>query len=371
MISSLVMLEVSAGAALESLSGIQSHNPRIYGRLEDAGKSKDVAYLVIHPTNNFMGHYLMEPLRDRGRAILALNTRYLGNDSMLLMERAIQDLGAGVRFLRRSGFNKVVLIGNSGGASLVAFYQQQAEKLTISNTPDGRPINLSPEDLPPGDAVVLLAGHCGRPFALTDCLDPSVSDEGDSPSTDPALDMFNPEHGPPFAQDWLKSYRTAQLARNERLTDRALGYIANAQSNDEGAASEAFVIRRTNADPRTLDLSIDPNDRPVGAIWGDAKRINFAENGLARFCTARSFLSQWSVRTCRANGPRCLAETTVPVLNVAYTADQAVFPSNAQAWSAAVGDRAEAVSLRHVGHYPQGDSHIVAKIADLVVAWGG
>ncbi len=96
MTSSLVMLDVAPGAALESLSGIQSHNPRIYGRIEYAGQSQDVAYLVIHPTNNFMGHYLMGPVRDRGRTILALNTRYLGNDTMLLMERAIQDLGAGV-----------------------------------------------------------------------------------------------------------------------------------------------------------------------------------------------------------------------------------------------------------------------------------
>ncbi len=118
MISSLVTLEVAAGEALETLSGIYSHNPRIYGRFEDGGTSPDVAYLVIHPTNNFMSHYLMEPLRDRGRAVLALNTRYLGNDSMLLMERAIQDLGVGVRVLRRRGFRKVILIGNSGGASL-------------------------------------------------------------------------------------------------------------------------------------------------------------------------------------------------------------------------------------------------------------
>jgi len=371
MISSLVTLEVAAGEALETLSGIYSHNPRIYGRFEDGGTSPDVAYLVIHPTNNFMSHYLMEPLRDRGRAVLALNTRYLGNDSMLLMERAIQDLGVGVRVLRRRGFRKVILIGNSGGASLVALYQQQAEKLSISHTPDGRPIDLRAEDLPPADAVVLLAAHCGRPFALTDSLDPSLTGEGDSASTDRTLDMFNSENGPPYGQSWLRGYREAQLARNERLTDMALECIADAARDDASAASQAFVVRRTNADPRTLDLSIDANDRTVGAIWGDVKRVNFAENGLARFCTARSFLSQWSVRMSRANGPKCLGETTIPVLNVEYMADQAVFPSNAVAWSAAVGKRAERVRLKGAGHYPQGDSRLVGKIADLVVEWGG
>ena len=370
MTSSLVMLDVAPGAALESLSGIQSHNPRIYGRIEYAGQSQDVAYLVIHPTNNFMGHYLMEPVRDRGRTILALNTRYLGNDTMLLMERAIQDLGAGVSFLRRRGFKRIVLIGNSGGASLVALYQQQAERLSISHTPDGRPIDLKVEDLPPADAVVLLAAHCGRPFALTDSLDPSMYDEGESENIDPTLDMFNLQNGPPYGEGWLRKYRSSQLARNERITNKALACIA-APGNDTNAVSQAFIIRRTNADPRTLDLSIDANERTVGAIWGDARRVNLAENGLARFCTARSFLSQWSVRLSRANGPRCLADTTVPVLNVEYMADQAVFPSNAAAWSAALGKRAESARLSAVGHYPQGDSAAVGQIADLVVNWGG
>src|SRR5260370_35093307 len=112
------MLDLAPGAALESLSGIQSHNPRIYGRIEYAGQSQDIAYLVIHPTNNFMGHYLMEPVRDRGRTILALNTRYLGNDTMLLMERAIQDLAAGASFLRRGGFKRTWRITNAAATPM-------------------------------------------------------------------------------------------------------------------------------------------------------------------------------------------------------------------------------------------------------------
>jgi hypothetical protein len=58
-------------------------------------------------------------------------------------------------------------------------------------------------------------------------------------------------------------------------------------------------------------------------------------------------------------------------LNVEYTADQAVFPSNAAAWSAAVGDRAGNVRFRDVGHYPQNDSDVVGRIADLIIHWGG
>lgn len=67
MLSRLVILDVSRGAAMESQSGIQALNPRIYGRLEEPQRrGSATAYVVIHPTNNFMGHYLIEPVRDRG-----------------------------------------------------------------------------------------------------------------------------------------------------------------------------------------------------------------------------------------------------------------------------------------------------------------
>ncbi len=96
--------------------------PRIYGRLAEEGCGKDTAYLVLHPAVNFMHHYLIEPLQTRGRAILGLNTRYVNNDSSLLVERVIQDIGAGVRFLRERGYRRIVYIGNSGGGSVGALY---------------------------------------------------------------------------------------------------------------------------------------------------------------------------------------------------------------------------------------------------------
>src|SRR6185503_3521461 len=144
----LVAIDVKPGGPGDSQSGLNLLQPRIWGRLADEGCGRDLAFVVIHPSSNFHGHYLVGPLESRGVALLALNTRYAGNDATLLMERCIQDLGAGVAFLRAQGYRKVVLIGNSGGGSLVSFYQSQAERLTIRNTPDGRLIDLAPEDLP-------------------------------------------------------------------------------------------------------------------------------------------------------------------------------------------------------------------------------
>lgn len=356
---------------MESQSGIQMSNPRIYGRWEDPEPARRVAYLVIHPTNNFMGHYLLEPLRQRGRAILALNTRYLGNDSMLLMERAIQDLGAGVRFLRQQGFHKVVLIGNSGGGSLVSFYQQQAERLTISTTPDGRRIDLHPDDFPPADAVALLCAHLGRARTLADMIDPAVLDEHDPAKTDPDFDMFDVRHGPPYDEDWLIRYRTAQQARVRRIAQCAVNAIASFDTDPSNVNDQALLVHRTMADPRNLDLTIDSNDRAVGSIWGNPQTINRGPNGTARWSTFRSFLSQWSLDHSRADGPACLAETSVPVLNMDYTADQIVFPSGIAAYSRAASGRCTDVKIRNVGHYPQGNDQAVKEIAEKLVEWGG
>ncbi len=135
-----------------------------------------MAYLVLHPAVNFMHHYLIEPMEARGKAILGLNTRFVNNDSTLLVERVIQDIGAGVRFLRERGYQRIIYIGNSGGGSVGTLYQSQAENLTIKTTPDGRSIDLYADDLPKVDGIILASCHIGRGRHFGMSLDPSVVD---------------------------------------------------------------------------------------------------------------------------------------------------------------------------------------------------
>lgn len=57
----------------------------------------------------------------------------------------------------------------------------------------------------------------------------------------------------------------------------------------------AFVVHGTMADPRWLDPTVDPNDRTSGTCYlGDPRVVNSSPVGLARVCTLRSWLSQWS-----------------------------------------------------------------------------
>ena len=368
----LVALRTTPGAYMESQSGLQRGKPQIYGRYAPpVDASRKLAFIVFHPTSNFHGHYLIEPLQQMGAGVLALNTRYIGNDSMLIMERAVQDVGAGMRFLRQEGYHKIVMLGNSGGGSLAAFYQEQAERPTVTTTPDGRPFHIAEESLPAADALALIAAHPGRASQLLAKIDGSVLDESESPALDATLDMFDTRTGPPYDKEWLTRYRAAQARRLDRITDWVLARLqALNASRDPNAADDAFIIRRTQADPRNLDLTLEPNDRKAGTLGGDARNYNEAANGLGRFCTLRSFLSQWSVRHTRAEGPRCLANTRLPVMLIDYTADQTVFPSHVAAWQNAAAGRCTSHAIRGAPHYLLGMPDETARVARLLMDFG-
>lgn len=348
--------------------------PKVYGRFANDDCSKDVAYLILHPSVNFWYHYLVEPFQERHRAILALNSRYVNNDSTLMMESVIQDVGAGVRFLREQGFKKVLLIANSGGGPVMSLYQAQAENLTITSTPDGTPFDINPEDLPKADGIVLLGAHLGRHQKFSVTLDPSVLSESDPFGIDPSLDMFNPENGPPYDREWFARYRAAQKARHERITDWALARLRDLRDTrrKSPAHDQGFVIYRTYANPPTLDGTIDPNDRPAtGTIFGNAIAVNYAAGMFGRFTTLKSYLSHWSPLSI-ADGPTQIAKTTVPVLNVRCSADEGTFPPETAIYSNAVGDRGEDWTLVGAGHFPfkqKEGPRLVRELADKLIEW--
>jgi pimeloyl-ACP methyl ester carboxylesterase len=365
----IAVLDVKPGGAQESQSGLAMLRPRIYGAYREAEGPKKCAAIVMHPVSNFMGHYLIEPLAKRGVTCMGLNSRYVNNDTMLLNERVIQDLGAGVKFLREQGYEKVVLLGNSGGASIVSFYQAQAENFTATKFADGKPSGLSPEDFPKADAISLFGAHEGRSFLFLKWIDPSVIDESDPLSADPATDIYHPSNPAPFSKEFLERFYAAQKARRDKIENWALSRLRLLEDDPKGPQDQAFVIYRTHAEPRCLDMTLDANDRPPNlSIWGDPKAVNYGPNSVGRFTTLRAFLSQWSSRS-QADGPTNLARTSVPMLLFTYTADASTFPSTRDAWMKAAGKRGRNVDIKGGNHYLAGQPELVTQVADEMAAW--
>ncbi|MGW8370508.1 MAG: alpha/beta fold hydrolase, partial [Gammaproteobacteria bacterium] len=231
-------------------------------------------------------------------------------------------------------------------------------------------LDLVPGDLPPVDGIVLNAAHTGRASLLREWIDPSVTDESDNLATDPELDIYNPANGPPFSDEFLERYRVSQTRRLARIEDWVRGRLQILRDDPRGPGDQAFVIHRTHADPRFLDLRLDANDRKAGSIWGDPRQVNCGANAMGRYTSLTAFLSQWSSAS-NADGPQNLARTTVPVLFFEHTADSSTFPSTRAAWLDAAGQRATAHRLAGGNHYLNGQPELIARMADLIAEWIG
>ena len=285
----------------------------VNGFLYRAGPSKVVA-AIMHPREFLATHYLVPELLLAGYSVFTQTSRSVGSDLRLEHEIALLDVAAGLSFLQQSGFEKIVLIGNSGGASLYAFYNQQAllaAERRHERTPGGKSTGLGSLGMPHADGIILVSPHPGQGNVLLNCIDPSVVDEADPLSIAPALDFLDPSNGyrpgpegSHFADSFVERFRAAQRERVARLDAVALRLIdermqararakagAGRAERIKAAHTTAMTIWRTDADLRCWDLSLDPSDRAMGSIWSnDPYATNFGVVGFARFCTPEAWL---------------------------------------------------------------------------------
>lgn len=333
-----------------------------------AGEQPRVAFVATHYNVDFSEHYLAPYLAERGYGFLGWNTRFRGNEGYFLLDSALIDIGVGVRWLREeAGVETVVLLGNSGGGSLMAAYQSQAVEPNITAAP-GLRLHDAVLDLPAADLYVALNAHAGRPEVLTAWIDPSVVDEVDPLSVDPELDLWAEGRAVPFDPAFVDRYRAAQRARNQRITDWVKAELDRLAAG--GAFERVFAIHRVWADPRTIDLTIDPSDRKPGCYGGpDVRRANYGPLGLGRMSTLRSWLSMWSLETSQCMGSQHLPRVRVPSLVVQSTADKGVFPSDARAIFEAMGAADKRLELVPGEHYFEDGGR--DDVADLLASWVG
>lgn len=195
-----------------------------------------------------------------------------------------------------------------------------------------------------------------------------MTDEHDPLSVDPALDMYDAANGPPYLRTFLDRFAAAQRKRRDRIETWTWLRLRQLRSTARAPRDQAFVIHRTHADPRCIDLTLDANDRAAGSVWGDARSVNYAGNSMGRYTSLTAFLSQWSSAS-RADGPSNLARTTSPTLLLTYTADRSTFPSTRDAWLAAGAARMRNVDIQGGNHYLAGQPALVQQVADAIAAW--
>ena len=297
----------------------------------EVSKGKTVV-VFMHPTGG--GSYLpmLNSLAKHGVDTVWCDSRYRGTDSALIMEKVLIDLGQCIKHLKEvHKYDKVILGGWSGGGSLSLFYQSQAENPTITQTPAGDEIDIISQNLTPADGIMLIAAHESRHRTFTEWIDGSVIDELNPENRNLNLDIYNKDNPnqPSYSKDFIKTYRDSQINRNRKITSWVQQKLEDYKKQGEENREFGFVVHRTMADPKWLDPSIDPNGRkPNWCFLGEPEVVNNSPIGLGRYCSLRSWLSQWSYDEARGDGLRCAGDINVPTLVIGNSDDDGITPSH-------------------------------------------
>jgi pimeloyl-ACP methyl ester carboxylesterase len=339
------------------------------------GITSKTLYIFMHPSSTLQLLPMPAALAGAGLHVLCAASRYPKNDSALIMEKCVIDMGQWIKHAREEmGYEKIVLVGWSGGGSLSLFYQAEAEKPSITQTPAGDPVDLTEAHLPRADGVIFIAAHLSRAETLTEWTDPSVLDELDPDRRDPELDIYAPDapFKPPFSKDFVARFRAAQIARNRKVTTWCQEMLETLKKRNSGELERPFVFHRTMCDVRWIDPAVDPNGRKANwCFLGEPRGANVLPAGLARFSSLRSWLSQWSYDLSNAKGPRNAARiTATPVLQIENEADDAVPAThNPIIRDALATPNKEYVSIQGATHYYKDQPEHMRQCLDIVLDW--
>ena len=337
-------------------------------RFVPKNSSKTLA-VFMHPATTLQLLPVPQALAKSGIHVLCAGSRFAKNDTPLIMEKVVSDLGAYIRHAKEKwGYEKILLCGWSGGGSLSLFYQAQAEKPFVTQTPSGEPIDLS--GLIAADALIFQAAHLSRARIFSEWIDPSVIDEADPDRRKLEFDIHNPQcpNQPPYSPDFVKAFRAAQLTRVRRRT----AWVKETLQKLKGEEKErGFVTYRTLCDVRFMDPTIEPNDRkPRWTFLGAPETANTGPVGIGRFSTLRAWLSQWSLDDSNADGPACAKKVTVPLLAIENSADDAVPQPHARIIHDAAASRDKTFHvIKGATHYYQGQPELLKQAVDLCVGW--
>ena len=338
--------------------------------VSDASTTAKTVCLFMHPAAVMNMLPFPAALARSGCHVVTCHSRYANFDFNLCLEHCLCDLHAVVQYCKDVlMFERIVLVGWSGGGSLMTYYQSHAEHPNPT-------LDLGVE-LDPADAIICIAAHAGRARILTECLDPSVWLHRRNPAVVSREHLNLKEfdlYGSAYRDDpdllakrlaspqFMARFREAQVARNRRIT---------AWAHVHPGAS--FVLDGTMMDPRWITTSIDPNDRskPFDCYLGDPRIANDACTGLARFSSSESWLSQWSLDESRGDSVEHMRNVKkVPVMVVENGADNGCPRSHVREYFATCNAADKTfVCIKDATHYYSGQKGKLAEAAGVVLGW--
>ena len=202
-------------------------NGVLYGP-ENEADNKNVAVMVMHSDADYLNFPAGKALASHGYRTLCANVSRVNET----LDKKLLDVKACVEYLKGlPGVEKVVLLGHSGGATLMSCYQAVAEN-GVSCFQDGKKIVPISDvgELPAADGVMLIDSNWGNGIMTLLSLDPAVKCDTNGSDLDPDWDLSRQEGYSPegfhYSDAFIAAYQKAQAARNDRLIDAALDRLA-------------------------------------------------------------------------------------------------------------------------------------------------
>ncbi len=226
--------------------------PGVLYEPKEPGPKAQIAIFNMHSANDFLNHSACTELSKRGYRVLCANDNNdkAGEFNNGDLDRVLLQAKAGILYLRKyPGVKKIILWGHSGGATVMAAYQNIAEN-GVKICQDDKKIYKCPNslaNLPPADGVIMGDANWGLPIITLLGIDPAVSNDSGM-KVNPDLDMFNPKNGfnpagSHYSPDFIRRFETAQGKRNNAILQLALERYAAIKAG-QGAYSdnEPFFI---------------------------------------------------------------------------------------------------------------------------------
>lgn len=326
------------------------------------GPKAETAVFIMHSSADYLSFPGCTELSKRGYRVLCANNSTsksgVSNDGVL--DQVLREASKGVAWLRRQpGVRRVVLLGHSGGGTVMSAYQMIAEG-GVKACQGAEKIWKCPDSLaglPAADGLMLIDSNWGLAEMTLFSIDPAVENEASGKALDPTLDMYNPANGfkpagSSYAPNFTRRFLTAEGRRNDALIARAQRELASieagkgAYDDDAPFVVPGAILLGSNNKLFSQDLGLMAHTKQAWPLLHADGRVTnqivhsvrVAENVRnqspslihgALKTTVRNYLSSYAVRTTPDFG-----YDSTSVHGVDWTSSYASPPGNVQGVSA-------------------------------------
>ncbi|MCD8014271.1 MAG: S9 family peptidase [Lachnospiraceae bacterium] len=406
---------------------VAKRSPGVLYEPAEKNEKQRIAVLVMHSDEDYLTWVTGPELAKRGYTVL--NANVMNKEGIIFSQiDKTQSVKAAVEYLRSlPQVEKIILMGHSGGGTLMSAYQAVAENgPQVFKGPEKIFPYPGEEELPPADGVMLLDSNWGNAVMQLLSLDPAVEDEHGGMLINEDLNLFNPANGfdpagSAYSHDFIRSFQKAQSTRNIYILEYALARLMKIEAgegnytDDEpliipGSAQGFFNNKLYAQDPRLMSrtkrahLLLHPDgsrsEEIIHSLRGPENPVSFTGSFWegARFLSVKTYLNSYAVRTSAEYGfdedhlwgvewdstfncpPGNMAHVKAPTLVMGMTAGWEFLASETIYDMAASGDKTIAfvegathrfTPAKHLEKYEGEFGDTVATLHDFVDEWLG